>query len=196
MKKILISLAVVLSLSTIVYANTAIDEKAATQLYYRTEIIAQKIPYTNKGFAYAVRSGNADLTEMFLKSGYNPNSKYLKLPMLFYAVFSGEPKVADLLLTYGAEVDATYLDQTALIAAIDRKEPGIVDVLIKHKADINRGDGAFTPLNYALKKKQPDVIESLLKAGAAPDDESLIRALKNKDANIKELVLKKYRELD
>lgn len=196
MKKILTIMVALLSLSSVAYANDVIDEKSANQLYYRTELIANQVPYTNSGFVSAIQDGNLALTEMFLKSGYNPNVKYMKLPALFYGISSGEPKVVDLLLEYGADINVSCMDQTALIFAINRKNPEVVDVLIKHNADVDKDAGSLKPLNYALKLKQPQIVQSLINAGATPNDESLIRALKNKDENIKELVLKKYRSID
>ena len=196
MKKIIAIMALMLMFTGTVWADDSINEQAATQLYYRTEIVARKVPYTNAGFFSAIQSGNTELTEMFLKSGYSPNIKYMKLPAIFAAVYSRNAKIVDLLLKYGADVDTVYIEATPLIFAINRKDAEIVDVLIKHDADVNKSSGALKPLNYALKKKHSEIVTSLLNAGALPDDESLIRALKNKDENIKNLVLKKYRELE
>ena len=72
----------------------------------------------------------------------------------------------------------------------------IVETLISYGADVNKEAAYTKPLAYAIQKKQPKIVEQLINAGAKPDNEILIKALKSNDNYIKDTVLKRYKSMD
>ena len=80
--------------------------------------------------------------------------------------------------------------------AIRNKDVKIVGTLIAYGADVNKEAGYTKPLVYAIKKKQPKIVEVLVNAGAKPDNEVLINALKSDDSYIKDTVLRRYKEIE
>ena len=85
------------------------------------------------------------------------------------------------------------MNQTPLITAICTKNSDTVDTLIKHGANVNEEVLGIKPLSYAITKKDCEIIESLLDSGAIVTEDSLRKALKLKDENMKSLVLKRYK---
>lgn len=66
MKKIIAIMALMLMFTGAVYADDSINEQAATQLYYRTEIVARKVPYTNAGFSVQFNQATLNSLRCFL----------------------------------------------------------------------------------------------------------------------------------
>ena len=191
MKKFIIALLLSVLAITVVKA----DEMQFTQkdLYVR-QILSNDYSYSPAGFFSAIKDGNTHYVDLFLKSGMDPNTTYLKVPAIYYAIRTKQPETVKLLLEAGVDPNNKVMKQTPLAAAIITKNANTVNHLIKHGANVNTESLGITPLNYALMKKEPDIVKSLINAGAKVDEESLKTALKLKDNNLKNLVLTKYKK--
>ena len=86
------------------------------------------------------------------------------------------------------------MNQTPLVTAIMTKNSDTVDTLIKHGANVDEEVLGMRPLSYALTKKDSEIIRNLLDSGAMVTEDSLKKALKQKDENIKSLVLRTYKK--
>ena len=102
----------------------------------------------------------------------------------------------ELLLENGVKPNGEFTTgETPLLVAIKKKDPVIVNTLIKYGADVNMPgtNGNLYPLNYAIKKNNAAIVTSLIEAGAVTNEDALLKALRSKDNNIKNLVLRKYK---
>lgn len=184
MKKILISLVVILLISNTVFAEEIKDE-----MYYKQQLQSQKMPLSNSGFFSTVKSGNNYLVEIYLKAGFDPNTKVLGVPMTIYAIANKNPRVLEQLLKAKANPNIDYCGYTLLGYALSKpKNVEMVDIIINNGADVNRIFFKETPLNYAIKRKQIKNVEALLKAGAKTNDMTDKLVAKSKDAYLKELI--------
>ena len=161
---------------------------------YIKQILANDYSYSPSGFFSAIKDGNTHYVDLFLKSGMDPNTTYLKVPAIYYAIKTKQPETVKLLLDAGVNPNDKVMKQTPLAAAIMTKNTKTVNYLIQHGANVNTESLGITPLNYALMKREPDVVKSLLNAGARVDEEALKTALKLKDNNMKNMVLAKYKK--
>ncbi|MBR1775495.1 ankyrin repeat domain-containing protein [bacterium] len=163
------------------------------EMYIR-QIFADNYNYSPSGFFEAIKDGSISTVDLFLKSGMDPNTTYMKLPAIYYAIKSKNPVIVDMLLKAGVNPNQKYMSQTPLFMAIGTKNVDTVNTLIKHGANVNEDSFGLYPLSYAIVKKDSDVIERLLDSGAMVTEDSLRRALKLKDENVKNLVLKTYKQ--
>lgn len=191
MKKI-IAIIVLLLVSGINFSYA--DTQTTQQMQYISTIQAQGLKYNSMGFMQAIINNNALLTEDFIKAGMSPKTTWGKVPAIYTAITCGSDKALKVLLNNGVSPNALVSGQTPLHIAIAKRQPAIVDMLISYGADVNVTTNGKTPLNYALKKKEVKIAKSLLNAGAKVNDETMVRAIKTKDASIKEIVYKEYKK--
>lgn len=159
---------------------------------YIKQIIASSYEYTPCGFFEAIYQNNINCIDLFIKSGFDPNTTYIKVPAIYYAIKQKKPQVVDRLLKAGVDANSEFKGRSLMNAAISSNTPETVNVLIKHGADVNKESWGIVPLNYALKKKNADMVNLLIKSGATVDEKSLSRALKSK-GEIKNTVLRRYK---
>ena len=191
MKKVLAVLAFIFMLTGL--CVTAEDMQFSQKEMYIREIFSHDYDYSPSGFFHAIKDGSLADVDLFLKSGMDANTTYMKLPAIYFAIKSKQPQIVDKLLNNGADANFKFMNQTPLMTAISTKNSDTVDTLIKHGANVNEDVLGIKPLSYAITKRDSDIIESLLDSGAMVTEDSLRRALKLKDENMKSLVLKKYK---
>lgn len=134
-----------------------------------------------RGYASAVSYGDIEAVSDFLQIGYSPETKVIKVPVVFYAVFNEKPEVLEMLLRAGANPNSTCGKVSLLTASIEVGNKDLIKVLIKNKADINKEVFKLTPLNFSLIKKDKDIAKMLMQAGAKPDKDSIKYAKRLKD---------------
>lgn len=174
MKKIFLSLMALLMFSV---TPTLAD----TETNYIKSILEVGYEYSVAGFVSAVSYGDSTTVENFLKSGYNPNMKIAKVPVVFYATTNEKEKTLDVLLSNGADVNTTFGNVTLLTRAIELKNMKLVNVLLKHHVDVNKATFGLTPLNFALLNKNVEIAKALINAGAKVDKTSLKYSKRTKD---------------
>ena len=133
-------------------------------------------------FQLAVKSGNVELVELFIKEGVDINDHSYNSSLnssaaaLMTAASLGYEKITKLLVEHGAHVDAQYqnlsdpyslddteLSGTALFYAAMNGHDGVVKILIDARADVNIANGyGDTPLHAAVKKNHINVVSKLL----------------------------------
>lgn len=192
MKKILAALFIVTALCSSAIAAEPLNAQECCI----KQILEQNISYSTRGFFNAIQDGNTELVKLFLKSGMSPNSTYFKVPAIYMAIYSQQNEVVEILLKNGVKPNGEFTTgETPLLVAIKKKDPVIVNTLIKYGADVNMPgtNGNLYPLNYAIKKNNAAIVTSLIEAGAVTNEDALLKALRSKDNNIKNLVLRKYK---
>ena len=157
------------------------------------QILSSNYNYTSTGFFEAIKDGNTECVDLFLKSGMEPTTTNMKLPAIYFAIAKKQPKVVEQLLKAGVSPNTDFQGRSPLNAAIASKNPETVKILIWNGARVNEESWGITPLNYALKKKNAEMVTSLINAGAYVDEESLKRALNSNNDSIKNAVLTKYK---
>lgn len=161
---------------------------------YIRQIFEHNYDYSPSGFFRAIKDGSINDVDLFLKSGMDANTTYMKLPAIYFAIKNKQPQVVDKLLANGVNANQKFMNQTPLVTAIMTKNSDTVDTLIKHGANVDEEVLGVRPLSYALAKKDSDIIQSLLDSGAMVTEDSLRKALRQKDENIKNLVLRTYKK--
>ncbi len=153
MKKILILVLTLLSFSCVGYAAGQRTDKpsALVSAVYHDDIIG---------------------AEQLLNMGYDPNEKYVSLPVVFYAVGYDKPEMLHLLLSKGANPNTVYKGDTVLGFAIYKNKIDCIKTLIHNNADVNQTSNFEKPLNQAIKQGQPYIAEILINAGAIPDEKT------------------------
>lgn len=158
------------------------------------QILSNSYSYNANGFFEAIKDGNSDCINLFLKSGYDPNTTNMKLPAIYFAISQNQPRIVEQLLRAGVDPNTMFKGRSLLNAAIASKNPETVRVLIWNGANVNEESWGITPLNYAIKKKNAEMVTSLINAGAKVDEEALGRAIKTKNSSIKNTVLTTYKK--
>ena len=192
MKKLFAVLFMLLAMQTAVFADAETDMHQT----YIAKIQAQGIKYSTFNFFNALAEGNTQLADLFIKSGMNPDSTFMKTPAIYVAIASNQNESVKLLLKNGVDANKELAGVAPLLMAIRSKDAKIVETLISFGADVNKEAGYTKPLAYAIQKKQPKIVELLVNAGAKPDNEILVKALKSKDNYIKDTVLKRYKTME
>ena len=157
------------------------------------QILANDYKYTPLGFFSAINNGDARTVDLFLKSGMDPNTIYMKVSALFFAVTSKQPEVVEVLLDGGANPNAQFGGITPLVTAIKYDQTKIVQSLVAHGANVNQVANFVVPLNYAIQKKNVETVKCLLNAGAIVTDDALVDAVRSKNNEIKNLTIKNYK---
>lgn len=142
-------------------------------------------------------STDADIVEMMLKFGANPNNKNLHgETALFRAINANRFDLVQLLLERNADPNLPgpkhmlwpsvhkpeILERLLIKGANLKLAPGIlelatstnsmeaVDILLKFNVDVNaKKDGIYTPLCSAIRDNREELVDKLLAAGADPD---------------------------
>lgn len=189
MKKTLLFLLMIFTLTNVVFATEVKDE-----MYYKRQIQNQRYPYSNAGIVTAIQRGKADIVELYMLAGFDPNASYSGTPLIFFTEYAKQPNCLDILLKAGANPEATIApmfvsahSETVLTYAIKRKNSEMVKILIQYKVDVNKTYKGQNPLRLAVAKKQTKIVEQLLKAGAKPDEKTIQLVQKSKDEYLKDL---------
>jgi ankyrin repeat protein len=160
---------------------------------YIKQIISSNYEYTPLGLFGAIKDNNINCIDLFIKSGFDPNTELMQVPAIVYAIKQKNPQVVDRLLKAGVNPNLEFKGRTLMNAAIASNNAEIVNTLIKHGANVNQESWGTTPLNYAIKKKNSDMVNLLIRGGARVDEKSLSRALNSK-SEIKNVVLTRYKK--
>ena len=182
MKKFIILLFVIL-LSNAVFATDLSQDKE----YYKSLIKSQYITYNTTGLVYSIKKKNNDVTEYFMKSGFDPNSTYFGFPVTFYAITVDNMDSLEILLKNGANPDSVSMGGTLLIWAIYNKNTKAVNIIINSGADINKDYMDTIPLNEAIIFNNAEITKMLLNAGATADEKTQRLINKSKNEDIKKL---------
>ena len=127
----------------------------------------------------AVKEGNLNLVESFLKTGTDSNEcNRLGLSGLHLAAVHDNVQIMELLIENGGNVNkVTVWGSSSLHLAAHQGHLSVVTFLLKSKADVNiKDDNNDTPLHLACTEGHKAIIKELLLAGAD-------RGLKNKAGN-------------
>jgi ankyrin repeat protein len=121
---------------------------------------------------WAVHRGQADLVELFLAHGADPNRHTPETSPLLAAASRKQSGIAARLLDAGADV--AYRDQggrSPLSEALHNRDTVLIRLLAEHKADLNESqehDQSF-PLLYAVRSEWGEGVSLLLSLGADPN---------------------------
>lgn len=126
----------------------------------------------DKALNYAARYANAEVIELLLAIGANPNDKGEKgRTPIFDAVYKGNIEAIKILLKYGAKLKVRdKVKDSPLDAAISSKNLDLINFLLEKGADPNGfGKGFRPPLITAIDENNIASVDALLKAGADPN---------------------------
>lgn len=143
MKKILIAIALVLSLPIIAYAD--------------------------ENFIQAARDGNRAFVQSYIQSGGDVDAKNPHGgTAIMFAARAGHVEIAQLLIDAGADlnVHGNYAGTTALIWAAQYGPAEIVRLFIQGKAEINaKNHDGNTALDFAKERGHAEIVDILQSAG-------------------------------
>ena len=139
----------------------------------RAALLEMGISYHAESLAQCVRDGDIHAVELFIKSGYVPDSRDRHgVPLLCLAVRGKHKGVTELLLDCGATLDLPAEDRgyTALMDAVLVGANELVELFLARGAEPNllSKDGQ-TALVVAVGKNDDDIARRLLEYGADPD---------------------------
>lgn len=142
----------------------------------RAEIDQRGIPYTAESFFDAVSGKNADITELFLASGFDVNTCRLapgadeqNETAMTLALYNLDLAIAKLLLDNGYQPDKEQcaIKTPPLHYAAMRGRLDMVKLLVKNGAEVSRKDAfGMTPLALAITMRHASVAEYLQSKGA------------------------------
>ncbi|MDU8946447.1 ankyrin repeat domain-containing protein [Ovoidimarina sediminis] len=119
---------------------------------------------------FAAQRGYADVVEVLLEHGANPNTSFTYGSPLHAAARANDTSVLALLLKSGADPDlaAGDFDQSPLHEAADRGAFEAATLLIEHGADVNfRNSKGRPPIHAAAASGHQDMVDFLRAHGAA-----------------------------
>lgn len=189
MKKFLITTWIILSAACAFSQEVAQESISHSPEYYRQQVIVVQ-KYNKNNFMRAIYEGNVKLIEAYVKSGMSPDAETLGVSAVMYAIGTNRPESLEVLIKNGANIENSHWGLTPLLFAISKKNTACADLLIKNNANVNMANKNITPLYAAVDKKQYNIVENLLNSGAIIDDTILIKAIKSKNSDLKNLVLK------
>lgn len=192
MKKILLMLAIITVIQNCGNIPAFADAETDAHQVYISKIQSKNIKYAESGLFEAISNDDSLTVELFMKAGMSPNATYMKVPALYFAISSGAGNSVQTLIEYGADVNRIQMGFTPLMFAINRKQAEVAKILVNAGAEVNTNISGMTPVNYALKKKQLSTAKFLIDAGAKVNDETVIRAIKSDDKNLKNAVFNVY----
>jgi ankyrin repeat protein len=122
--------------------------------------------------AGAIRSGDIQALEHYIKSGWNVNTLLLnKVPPLYIAVEAEQRDMVNALLRYGAEANSRNNKYISLIKAAKLDNFNLVLRLIEAGADVNaRNAYGVTALFYPAMSGNREIAKLLLEYGANVND--------------------------
>ena len=192
MKKIFAITFILIALSSM-YANA--EEIVLTpKEQIIKQIIQQNYNYDASGILKAVKNGDKDVINLFLASGYDPNTTILKLPAIYWAIKLKKADIVDKLLAAGVDPNQEVNGKSLMALAISNQDVDTVKVLLKHGAKVDDMSAGKSLLTLALSKKSEEISNLLIKAGADVDESSLKKALKLNNSTLKDLILTNYKK--
>ena len=124
-----------------------------------------------QGVHRAIKEGDIEEVEKYLKAGVDPNLKidkgWSKPTLIYYAVEQGNKEMVEMLISRGAGFNAVNKVGYAplhIAAQYDHQE--IVTMLIDLGADINAGNNGYTPLHVAALHGHKEIVIVLINRGA------------------------------
>ncbi|WP_028581965.1 ankyrin repeat domain-containing protein [Desulfogranum japonicum] len=138
----------------------------------------------------ALNTGQAQVVQILLKHGADPNDSRYAHPPLSIATKAGYTDIVQLLLDAGADPDKTTSSSSpALVLAAHEGQSAIIQALLQHGADPNiTAFGGATALMAAIRADCIQCVSDLLKAGATGQgknnrgETALAMALKSENA--------------
>ncbi len=123
--------------------------------------------------AYAVKKNNAEIVELLLEYGVEPNRQDNNgRQLLYHAAMKGHLEISSILIEKGADVRKATVDKktekTLMHHAVKNNNVKLVALLYKHNADVDIVDESDnTPLSEAIEfSKDYRIVTALLAAGA------------------------------
>ncbi len=189
MKKFIVTACIILSATCAFSQETALESVTHSPEYYRQQVIVVQ-KYSKNNFMRAIYEGNTKLIEAYIKSGMSPDAETLGFPAVMYAIGANRPESLEVLIKNGANIENSRWGISPLLFAINKKNTACAELLIKNNANVNFSNQNLSPLYVAVNKKQYNTVESLLNSGAIINDKILIKAIKSKNSDMKNLILK------
>ena len=129
------------------------------------------INLSSSNFLRAVRKGNQQLVDLFIRAGLHLPPNDDNIPLLIATLRRGHTVIAKMLIDAGVEVNVTdHLSLTPLLIACAKPTQGyqlIAEKLIARKADLNVQDPfGHTPLMLAISGGMFDIARLLIQNGA------------------------------
>lgn len=125
---------------------------------------------TVKDVFKAIKDGNIELVEQFLRNGNDINANYGResMTLLNYAIRNGSTNIVKRLLELGADPDHPNKGKTPLMYSIRHRELEMARLLIKFGANLDkRAKKDYTALMYAAKSGKLEFVKLLVENGAS-----------------------------
>lgn len=163
------------------------------------------LPRTSAGFARAAESGNRAACELFLRAGFNVDSRDARhWTPLMIASFNGREELALDLIKYGASIDAADIGgYTPLHWAAYNGFRAVVALLLRKGASVDvTSDRGITPLLQAAARGHVDTLIELFRHRADPNivaqdgSTALLKAVANGHLDAVELLIERGASTD
>ena len=122
--------------------------------------------YKNKPIIYlAVERGHAEMFQMLLKSGADPNSSFKDKPVIYLAVEKGRNDMLRMLLESGADPNSSSNDKPVLIEAILMKNEEAAIQLLREGADQDSKYNSKPFIFFAIENGNKKIFDALIAKG-------------------------------
>ena len=144
----------------------------------RTELDRRGIEYKTENFLKAIKEGNTEIAELFIKSGIDVNAKteWEGNPALIIAIWKGDVRIIKAIIGAGANPNITdNYGTTPLDAASEKGIAEVVSALIASGANVKEsGPGAMV---IASRWGFGEIVKALLNAGVETKGEKAVKAM-------------------
>jgi uncharacterized protein len=144
----------------------------------RAELDRRGIEYKTSIFLKAIKEGNTDIAELFIKAGIDVNAKTESegTPALILAILKGNARVSMSIIEAGANLNAAdNYGTTPLYAASEKGITEVVQALIARGADVTKGGPAAMVI--ASRWGFGEIVKALLNAGVQTKGEKVVKAM-------------------
>jgi len=127
------------------------------ELKQKDKLVSLGYDFTEEAFVKAVKNGELDVVNLFIKSGMSPDTKIklgnYNVPVIFYALENKKEDIVRLLVDMGANLESGAAGVTVLIKAVEKADVQTLRLMIEKGVNVNKfGEMGVTPLMAAIEE--------------------------------------------